>query len=60
MEFKRVLIRYMSLFLVLGLRSIKCIGKGLFEDRCVTFQMFVASCPSTFRACLMSLTSVEG
>jgi hypothetical protein len=27
-EFKRVLIRYMSLLLVLGLRSIKCMGKG--------------------------------
>ena len=41
-----------------GLRSIKCMGNGWFEDRCLTFQMFVASCP--FKACLMSFTSVEG
>jgi hypothetical protein len=58
-EFKRGLIRYMSLLLVLGLRSIRCVCKGLFADRCLTFQMFVASCPSSFRACLMSFTSVE-
>jgi hypothetical protein len=59
-EFKRVLIRYISLLLVIGLMSIKCMGNGLFVDRFLTFQIFLASCPSSFRACLMSFTSVEG
>ena len=43
-----------------GLRSTKWMGNGLFVFRCFTFQMLVTSWPSSFSACLMSLTSVEG
>jgi hypothetical protein len=43
--FKSRSILCISLLFVFGFRSIKCSGNCIFVSRCLTFQIFVTSCP---------------